>query len=376
MIEVQGKTLRAVGAARASSDEQPPARATTRAEQLIEPWPSARRWPRSWAHGGLPGGRAARGELVPPPPPVAAPPRRPRAGRAPQPRALSPAERAAVLEVLHEPSASWTQAPASVYATLLDEGAYLASSARCTGCCARAGRPATAASTPSIRPRPSRSCWPPRPNQVWSWDITKLLGPAKWTYFYLYVILDVYSRYVVGWMVAHREPAALAERLIAETIAKQQRPGRPADPPRRPGHLDDLQAGRASCSPTWASPRPTPGPTSPTTTPTPRPVQDPQVPPRLPGPLRLASRTPAPSARTSSAGTTTSTATPASACCPPPSSTTARPAGPTRPRPGARRRLRRPSRALRPQATHSRPGCPGGLDQQAHRPIGAASAIS
>src|ERR687898_3414990 len=62
------------------------------------------------------------------------------------------------------------------------------------------------------------------PNQVWSWDITKLLGPAKWTYFYLYVILDVFSRYVVGWMVAHREQAELAERLIAETLAKQQVP--------------------------------------------------------------------------------------------------------------------------------------------------------
>ena len=58
------------------------------------------------------------------------------------------------------------------------------------------------------------------PNQVWSWDITKLLGPAKWTYFYLYVILDVYSRYAVGWMVAYRELASLAEQLITETVAK------------------------------------------------------------------------------------------------------------------------------------------------------------
>src|SRR5689334_9221833 len=62
------------------------------------------------------------------------------------------------------------------------------------------------------------------PNQVWSWDITKLLGPAKWTYYYLYVILDVFSRYVTGWMVAHRESAELAERLIAETIVKQDIP--------------------------------------------------------------------------------------------------------------------------------------------------------
>ncbi len=60
-----------------------------------------------------------------------------------------------------------------------------------------------------------------RPNELWSWDITKLLGPAKWTYFYLYVILDVFSRYVVGWMVAHRESATLAERFIQETYGRQ-----------------------------------------------------------------------------------------------------------------------------------------------------------
>lgn len=59
------------------------------------------------------------------------------------------------------------------------------------------------------------------PNAVWSWDITKLLGPRTWTYFYLYVILDIYSRYVVGWMVAHRETAELAKRLIHETIVNQ-----------------------------------------------------------------------------------------------------------------------------------------------------------
>ena len=59
-------------------------------------------------------------------------------------------------------------------------------------------------------------------NQVWSWDITKLLGPRKWTYYYLYVILDIYSRYAVGWMLAHRESADLATRLIEESISKQQ----------------------------------------------------------------------------------------------------------------------------------------------------------
>ncbi len=60
------------------------------------------------------------------------------------------------------------------------------------------------------------------PNQLWSWDITKLLGPAKWTYFYLYVILDVFSRYVTGWMVAMRESAELAKRLIEESCRKQR----------------------------------------------------------------------------------------------------------------------------------------------------------
>jgi putative transposase len=60
-----------------------------------------------------------------------------------------------------------------------------------------------------------------RPNELWSWDITKLLGPAKWTYFYLYVMLDVFSRYVVGWMIAHLERASLAETFIRETCARQ-----------------------------------------------------------------------------------------------------------------------------------------------------------
>jgi len=59
------------------------------------------------------------------------------------------------------------------------------------------------------------------PNQVWSWDITKLKGPVKWSYFYLYVILDIYSRYVVGWMIADQESALLAKTLIRESRDKQ-----------------------------------------------------------------------------------------------------------------------------------------------------------
>jgi putative transposase len=136
------------------------------------------------------------------------------------PRALGPTERAAVLDALHAPRFQ-DAAPAAVYATLLDEGTYLASERTMYRLLAAEGE---------TRPRRDQLVHPTytkpellatAPNQVWSWDITKLLGPAKWTYFYLYVILDVYSRYAVGWMVAHREQAELAERLIAETIAKQ-----------------------------------------------------------------------------------------------------------------------------------------------------------
>jgi putative transposase len=139
------------------------------------------------------------------------------------PRALSVAEQQAVRDVLHSDRFQ-DAAPASVYATLLDEGIYLASERTMYRLLAASGETRSrrdqlvhpAYQKPELLAR--------APNQVWSWDITKLLGPAKWTYFYLYVILDVYSRYVVGWMVAHREQADLAERLIAETLAKQAIP--------------------------------------------------------------------------------------------------------------------------------------------------------
>ena len=151
------------------------------------------------------------------------------------PRALSAVEQQAVRDVLHSERFQ-DAAPAAVYATLLDEGTYLASERTMYRLLAAEG---------ATRPRRDQLVHPTyakpellatAPNRVWSWDITKLLGPAKWTYFYLYVILDVYSRYVVGWMVAHREQADLAERLIAETIVKQAVP---------PGQLT-LHADRGS----------------------------------------------------------------------------------------------------------------------------------
>jgi putative transposase len=151
-----------------------------------------------------------------------APPRRrpmPHRDRA-QPRALAPAERAAILGALHSERFADT-APAEVWATLLDEGTYLGSLSTFCRLLRRAGE---------IRERRPQATHPAAvkpeliatgPNQDWSWDITKLHGPAKWTYYYLYVILDIYSRYAVGWMVATRESAALAEKLIAATCAKQ-----------------------------------------------------------------------------------------------------------------------------------------------------------
>ena len=140
--------------------------------------------------------------------------------RSPSPRALSTAEREVVLGHLHSPRFV-DAAPAQVYATLLDEGLYLASERTMYRLLDAAGE---------IRERRNQLRRPnyarpellaSQPNELWSWDITKLLGPQKWTYYYLYVILDVYSRYIVGWTVAHRESAALAEQLISATLAKQ-----------------------------------------------------------------------------------------------------------------------------------------------------------
>ena len=137
------------------------------------------------------------------------------------PRRLSDAEREVVLAALHEPRFA-ELAPAEVYATLLDEGRYL---------CSERTMYRVLAENSEVRERRNQlrhpRYAPPEllatgPNQLWSWDITKLLGPAKWTYYYLYVIIDVFSRYAVGWMVAHRETAALAERLIEETCSRQQ----------------------------------------------------------------------------------------------------------------------------------------------------------
>jgi putative transposase len=114
------------------------------------------------------------------------------------------------------------QAPREVYASLLDDGQYLCSVRTMYRILEAAGE---------LRERRDQLRHPAyqkpellaeAPNQVWSWDITKLLGPIKWSYYYLYVIMDIFSRYVVGWMVAEGESDELAEKLIAETLRKQE----------------------------------------------------------------------------------------------------------------------------------------------------------
>ena len=147
----------------------------------------------------------------------APPPPRP---RAPSPRALGPTERQAVLDVLHSPRFV-DQSPTEVHATLLEEQTYL---------CSPRTMYRVLAAAHEVRERRAQARHPAYaapelvatgPKQVWSWDITKLKGPVPYLYYSLYVILDLFSRYVVGWMVARHENAHLAQRLLAATCAKQ-----------------------------------------------------------------------------------------------------------------------------------------------------------
>jgi putative transposase len=133
---------------------------------------------------------------------------------------LSQAEQTKILDVLHS-ERFVDKSPAETWATLLDEETYLCS-VRTMYRILQAHREVRERRNQLRHPSYSKpQLLATVPNQVWSWDITKLLGPAKWTYFYLYVITDIFSRYTVGWMVAQRESAALAERLIEVTCSKE-----------------------------------------------------------------------------------------------------------------------------------------------------------
>ena len=140
--------------------------------------------------------------------------------RPPAPLAFNDAERQAVMAVLCSERFA-DCAPPTIYATLLDEGVYVGSVRTMYR---------RLADNSQVRERRDQLRHPAyakpellavKPNAVWSWDITKLKGPAKWTCFHLYVILDIFSRYVTGWMIALKESAELAEQLIADTVAKQ-----------------------------------------------------------------------------------------------------------------------------------------------------------
>lgn len=156
-------------------------------------------------------------------------------------RSLSNAEKDQVLAVLRSERFA-DIAPQEVYATLLDEDIYL---------CSIRTMYRILEENKEVRERRNQAAHveyakpellAKRPNELWSWDITKLKGPVKWSYFHLYVIIDVFSRYVVGWMVADRESAELAKRLISETIRKQE-----ADPTRLTRHADRGLSMKSKC---------------------------------------------------------------------------------------------------------------------------------
>ena len=138
-------------------------------------------------------------------------------------RSLSEVERAAVLLVLHEDRFQ-DRSPAAVQATLLDEGQYLCSTRTMYRILEQEGESGERRDQLVHPAYDKPELLATAPNQLWSWDITKLRGPVKWTYFYLYVMLDVFSRYVTGWMIAYREAAELAKQFIEEAIGKHDIP--------------------------------------------------------------------------------------------------------------------------------------------------------
>jgi len=136
------------------------------------------------------------------------------------PRRLTDTEELRVLNTLNSERFQ-DMAPGEAYVTLLDENVYLCSERTMYRILSRHGQNVIRRqSAPRVYAKPELLAT--RPNELWSWDITKLKGPAKWTYYYLYKVLDVYSRYVVGWMIAYRESTALAKDLIAEVCLKQE----------------------------------------------------------------------------------------------------------------------------------------------------------
>ena len=160
-------------------------------------------------------------------------------------RALSETERGEVFDTLCS-ERFVDRSPAEVVATLLDEEVYL--------CSERTMYRVLASEVPVQERRAQRThpeykkpeLMATAPNQVWSWDITRLLGPKKWSYYYLYVILDIYSRYVVGWMVADRENSALARPVDPAELPEAWRPAPGPDPALGSGSSNDEPMHRST----------------------------------------------------------------------------------------------------------------------------------
>jgi putative transposase len=138
-----------------------------------------------------------------------------------QPHALTAPEQSAVLAVCTS-ERFCNSAPRAIVATLLDEGHYLASASTFYRILRAQEltreRRAIATHPPRIKPELVTTA----PNELWSWDVTKLPGPAKWTWFSLYLVLDVFSRYIVGWEVAQSESTAIAKALFRDAIREQR----------------------------------------------------------------------------------------------------------------------------------------------------------
>jgi putative transposase len=136
------------------------------------------------------------------------------------PLSLTTPERQIVLDVLHS-ERFIDSAPAEIHATLLDEGTYVCSVRTMYRILQGNGEGKERRRQRAHHVYQKPELLAQQPNEVWSWDITRLKGPKKWTYYYLYVIMDIFSRFVVGWSVAHRESAKLAELLIKDSCYRQ-----------------------------------------------------------------------------------------------------------------------------------------------------------
>jgi putative transposase len=156
-------------------------------------------------------------------------------------RSLSEDERRQVLYTLNS-ERFVDMPPTEVYATLLDDGVYLCSIRTMYRILEENKEARERRNVARHAQYEKPELLATRPGELWSWDITKLKGPAKWTYYYLYVIMDVYSRYVVGWMVAPRESSELARKLFSETIGKQE-----ADPNKLTIHADRGSSMKSKC---------------------------------------------------------------------------------------------------------------------------------